>query len=211
VNLDTVKARVLTGEEIVGLTPEDDILVADFGWTVDVLVPAKINHKGEYYLKQNTLEVTSIYGSTFWVKFGKVFVSDEGGAEYPLIRSAGSRLTASLFFPGLGEDEVRERFSRALVEEFGSGFVERWNMRSGPVKDVLMDVWEVRREWVPSPGKRKGGKGQAGEFKVVERELLRRKILEAHTPHFMNAARPGWEIEFLPCARGAATEGADTF
>lgn len=212
--LDTIKVRALTNEEIVALAPEDEILVADSGWTVTVLVPAKVNPKGGYYLRQETLEVTSIYGSTFWVKFGKVFVADDSGIEMPLVRTAGTRLSSTLFFPGLTEEEAKERLARALTSEFGKGIVQVWNLRSGPVKDVLMDVWEVRNDWVPDPaptGRRKNA--SRGQVKPVERRLVHSGILEAHTQHFVGTARPGWQIEFQPHDPSArpAGQGADTF
>lgn len=201
VGTETVRVRALELDEIRSLGPDDLIYVQDPGFTSRVLVPARRKMDDEAYLDRQSnpsVHVRSVFGREFYVSANNdVFEQDDLGEEMPVIRSAGTRITSSLFFTGLKEDEALDRLKRALRDEFGPGIVEVWNMRSTPVRDLRWDVYAVRTAWRPKEGSRKG-RGQEGSYEVAEKKLLARNVRDGHEQHFMGKAEPGWNVVTEP-------------
>lgn len=195
--MDYVRVRPLGLERILTLGPNELIYVQDCDFESRVLTPAYRKQDSDYYLKSGEtprLHVRSIYGSEFFVAAETdVFEADDEGEEMPVIRTAGSRLSSSLFFTGLDEAEAVERLKKALRTEFGPGIVEVWNLRSSPVRDLRYDIYETRTAWVPKEGSRKG-RGQEGSFEVVEKRLLARGVRDGHQHHFVGTQSKGWSL-----------------
>ena len=196
-----IKMRALDLEEVRNLGPNDPIYVQGTGFSSRALVPAHRKMQDEAYLDREnkpTVHVHCIFGSDFYVSAEtEVFEEDPLGEEMPVVRSAGARVSSSVFIPGLEPEEAEARLKNALRDEFGSGVVELWNLRSQPTKDLRWDVYEVRIGWVPKEGSRKG-RGQEGSFKEVQRKLLARGVRDGHERYFMSKARPGWQVMIDP-------------
>lgn len=201
VGTETIRVRALELDEIRSLGPDDLIYVQEHGFASRVLVPAYRKMNDDAYLDRQanpSVHVRSIFGSEFYVSANSdIFEQDDLGEEMPVIRSAGTRITSSLFFTGLEGGEALERLKRALREEFGPGIVEVWNMRSAPVRDLRWDVYATRTAWHPKEGSRKG-RGQEGSYEVVEKKLLARNVRDGHERYFMGKAEPGWSVVIEP-------------
>lgn len=190
-----VRVRPITLDEARALGPDDVIYVADSGFTLTVLVPAHLRADGVFESEGFSPRVglRTIYGSEGLYALDLVFVADGNGDEALLMATAGTRISSSLFFLGLEEGEAVERLKEVLRKEFGPGVVEVWNLRSTPVRDVLWDVWEVRRELLPAGPKPKKGKAPTA-WQEVERRLIARGIRDGHQRYFMGKETPGWSL-----------------
>lgn len=202
VGAETIRVRCLTLEEVHGLSPSELIFVQDPDSTSGLLTPAHPKaEKGNVYLEGTPprLHVRSIYGSEFWVSAEEgVFEEDDLGEEMPVVRTAGVRISSSVFIGGdISPAEAEQRLKRALRNEFGPGVVEVWNLRSGPVRDLFWDVYEVRSAWVPHEKGAKG-KGEKGSFREVERRLLAQRVRDGHHHYFMGKETPGWQLLVTP-------------
>jgi hypothetical protein len=194
VGTDSVRVCALDLEEVRNLGPNDLIYVQAQDFESRVLVPAYRKMRDKAYLDRETsptVHVRSIFGSEFHTSAeNNVFVADDLGEEMPVIRSAGTRVSSSVFIPGLDPDVAEERVRKALRAEFGPGVVEVWNMRSGPVRDLRWDVYAIRTSWVSAKGGRKGD----GSFQEVERRLLARNIRDGHERYYMGKEPVGWQL-----------------
>lgn len=196
-----IKMQLLDPDEVRNLGPGDLIYVQDSDFTSRVLVPAYRKMDDDAYLGREdkpTVHVRSIFGSEFYASAETdVFQEDALGEEMKVIRSVGTRVSSSVFIPGVEPDEAEARLKKALREEFGPGVVELWNLRSQPTKDLRWDVYQVKTGWVPSKGGRKGSK-QEGSFQEIQRKLLARGVHDGHERYFMGKAEPGWQIMVDP-------------
>lgn len=179
---DTIKARALTKEEFNSVTPEDLIYVSAGGWSIPILEPGYFTGN-EYYRRTGSLEVRTIYSSQVWQPLGSVYVADDNGEEFPAIRTSGVRVSSTLYFPDMTEDEARERMYKALRAEFGEGVIEVWNIRSSPIRDVTHDVYAVERDL---------NRTKTGEVSCVEksRRTLARGVRDGHE-RFFRGETPG--------------------
>jgi len=196
---DSIKARPLTEDEIYALTPED-LVYADWNeFNVPVLMPVHVLKVGKPSKDPRTGEITSppmasirsIYGTETGRTFDALYVADETAEEMRVFRTAGTRISSSLFFPGMDIPEVEERFFKALRSEFGAGVVQVWNMRSGPVADILRDVVQVRTAIVTNGT----GKNKTVEYRDVERKVIASGVYEAQTGYFLGKGEPGWRVQ----------------
>lgn len=196
-----IKMKALDLEEVRSLGPDDLIYVQDSDFTSPLLVPAYRKMRDDAYLDRKdkpTVHVRCIYGSEFYVSAEtEVYQEDDLGEEMPVIRSVGTRVSSSIFIPGVEPEEAEARLKKALREEFGPGVVELWNLRSQPTKDLRWDVYQVKTGWVPKAGSRKG-RGQEGSFQEVQRKLLARGVRDGHERYFMGKAEPGWQVMVDP-------------
>lgn len=185
-----IRVRQLDKEAIQALTVYDEVLVpsSDFKEHTGLLERARIVRKAEDGGKDRIL---SAYGSEY--STDSVYVPFADGEEKWLLQDAGSRISASLFFTGLDEAEAVERLRKALRTEFGGGSVEVWNMRSGPVRDLRWDVYEIRTDLVPVGPKPKRGMAST-EWREVERRLLARGVRDGHERYFMGKEQMGWRL-----------------
>jgi hypothetical protein len=195
-----VTVRPLSKDEIDALTADDEVLVpsSDFQPHTGLLERA-YNVRQPYTTERVRLQ--TVYGSEFSVDNSTIYVESEDGEEKRLIKDSGTRISPSLFFPGLDETEAIERLRKALRAEFGAGVVEVWNMRSGPARDIRWDVYEVRSELIEvekapyRPGSQpKNGRGRR-EYVEVERRLLARGVRDGHEHHFMGKEQQGWRLD----------------
>lgn len=197
VGTDRIKMRALDAGEVRNLGPDDLIYVQDSGFRSRVLVPAYRKMDDSAYLDREdkpNVHVRCIYGNEFYVSAEtEVFQEDPLGEEMKVIRSVGSRVSSSIFIPGVDQEEAEARLKKALREEFGPGVVELWNLRSQPTKDLRWDIYAVRTGWVPKEGSRKG-RNQEGSFQEVQRKLIARGVRDGHQPYFLGRAEPGWQI-----------------
>jgi hypothetical protein len=196
VGTDPVRVRVLELEEVRNLGPEELIYVQAQDFKSLVLVPAYRKMRDEAYLDRGDnprVHVRSIFGSEFYASAENgVFEADDLGEEMPVIRSAGTRVSSSVFISGLDPDVAEERVRKALRAEFGPGVVEVWNMRSGPVRDLRWDVYAIRTSWVSES--RKG----EGSFQEVERRVVARNIRDGHERYYMGKEPVGWQLVTEP-------------
>ncbi|MFC9432727.1 hypothetical protein [Nocardia sp. NPDC057030] len=139
-SFDVVKVRQLNSDELATLTPDDRIYVTEVGLGDTVLVPANL-YPDWPGLGPDRVGVVSIFGSQTVQSADAVYVADDTGTELPLLRTAGSNLSLSLFFAGMDAEEAQARLYTALRAEFGQGFIEVWNIKSKPVKDTRWDVY----------------------------------------------------------------------
>lgn len=201
VGTTAIKMKALDPDEVRSLGPSDLIYVQDHGFTSRVLVPAYRKMDDTAYLDREDkprVHVRSVYGSEFYVSAETdVFEEDALGEEMPVIRSVGTRVSSSVFIPGVEPEEAEARLKKALREEFGPGVVELWNLRSQPTKDLRWDVYQVKTVWVPKEGSRKGRK-QEGSFQEIQRKLLARGVRDGHERYFMGKADPGWQVMSEP-------------
>lgn len=201
VGTTTIKMKALDPEEVRSLGPNDLIYVQDHGFASRILVPAYRKMDDAAYLDREDkprVHVRSIYGSEFHVcAETEVFEEDALGEEVSVIRSAGTRVSSSVFLPGVEPEEAEARLKKALREEFGPGVVELWNLRSQPTRDLRWDVYQVQTGWVPREGSRKG-RNQEGSFQETGRKLLARGVRDGHERYFMGKAEPGWQIVIYP-------------
>lgn len=197
VGTDRIKMRALDAEAVRNLGPDDLIYVQDSGFRSRVLVPAYRKMDDSAYLDREdkpSVHVRCIYGNEFYVSAEtEVFQEDPLGEEMKVIRSVGSRVSSSIFIPGVTPEEAEARLKKALREEFGPGVVELWNLRSQPTKDLRWDIYAVKTGWVPKKGSRKG-RNQEGSFQEVQRKLIARGVRDGHQPYFLGRAEPGWQI-----------------
>lgn len=191
---DTIKARALTPEEIRALTTEDTVYIAESDFTRTVLAAGKITGKGPRHIKEESVEIRTIYGVSCWYAFGEVYTADGKGGEMLALRTAGTRMSSTLFFPGLDAEEAKERLYAAIRSEFGSGFVEEWSLRTGPVRALRWNVYAVKRErvTVAQPDRRK----KSTQSRVVEtsRRLLIQGAWDGHDNHLRNQLELGEEL-----------------
>lgn len=187
---EMIRVRPLGPDAIRALSTSQLIYVVDERFSPAVLVPAFLRPDGEYYLnnRKPSAPVRPVYGPEVFADFNSIYIADDDGEEMPVARQAGSRLSSTCFFTGMmDEAELEERFKRALSNEFGPRTVELWNLRSGPVRELYWDVWEVRTGWTQ-------GSGGSGEYREVERRLIQRKVRDGHHLLFQGKASPGWTI-----------------
>lgn len=196
-----IKVRALDPDEVRSLGPNDLIYVSDSDFTGKVLVPAYRKMKDDSFLNRDekpSVHVRCIYGSEFYVSAETgVYVRDDLGEAAPVIRSAGARVSSSIFIPGVEPEEAEARLKKALRSEFGPGVVELWNLRSQPTRDLRWDVYQVKTGWVPKEGSRKGRK-QEGSFQEIQRKLLARGVRDGHEKYFMGKAEAGWQMQVEP-------------
>ncbi|MCP9209623.1 hypothetical protein [Streptomyces cucumeris] len=185
-----VNVRLLSEDETEALTADDEVLVpsSDFQPHTGLLERARIaKERGG----RDKVRVLSVYGSEYSVS--TVYVPSEGGEEKWLLKDSGTRISTALFIPDLDEPEAIERLRKALRSEFGGGVVEVWNMRSGPVRDVRWDVYEIRHDLVPVGPKPQRGKAQT-EWREVERRLIASGVRDGHERYFMGKEQMGWSL-----------------
>lgn len=190
---DTVKVRPISEDEIPDLTQDDLIYVDTKDYNGPVLVPAHLASGSAYYTERGKLQVKTIYGVEFWRAFEDAYVADNSGSEMDVLCVAGTRMSTSLFFPGMAEEEVQARVFAALKAEFGAGVVQVWNERYGPVADTLRDVVEVRREMVVTGS----GKHKETHWVDAETRVIATGVYSAQTQHFMGREAPGWQLRIM--------------
>lgn len=190
ISTDTVRVRALSPEEVGSLDSSQLVYVQSPDFRSRVLEPAHIQEKGR---SDSGVYVLTIYGIQIHVGADKLFQADDLGEETNVLRTAGTRVSSTLFLRGIEGVGVIERIERALAKEFGPGIVEVWNMGSEPVRDLRYDVYETRTAWIPDEGSRKG-KDQKGTYQVVEKRLLARGVVDGHQDHFMGTETPGWNL-----------------
>jgi hypothetical protein len=198
-----VTVRALSREEIEALGADDEVYVpsSDFYSHTGLVERAHLavdrtrTHSHDKYAY-----VRTIYGHEYSVGLDEVYVPVEDGEEKWLMKTAGARVSTSLFFPDMDEGEAIERLYKAIRNEFGAGVVERWNQRSSPVRDVRRDVYEVRRDLVEverAPyrvgSEPKGGRGRK-EYVEVERNLLARGVRDGREDYYRGQVREGWSF-----------------
>ena len=191
---DTIKVRPMAADEIRSLTEEDTVYVGDSDFTKTVLVPGKITGEGTRHISENSVEILTRYGSSSWYAFGRVYTHDPEGEDMYLMRTAGVRMSSTLFFPGLSGEEAKERLYKAIRDEFGSGFVEEWRMRTGPVRALRWNVYAVRRERITV--EQKDRRKKSTQTKVVEtsRRLLVQGAWDGHDNHLRDQLELGEEL-----------------
>jgi hypothetical protein len=215
-NLEPIRVRRITAADLGSLGSEDPVYVADSGFALPILVDGYIRFGA---LKVGPDEITAwveegktplipvrtVYGPEFHQKLDLIFLPDEDGIEMPYLDSAGTWVKPALFIPGVDEHEAIERVKRALRAEFGPGVVELWNIRSGPVRDVRWDVWEVQRKFVlDSTSSRKKPSGSVVE---TDRRLVASGIRDGHQNYYRSRVSPGWELDIrVHQPQGGGTE-----
>lgn len=184
-----VNVRPLSEDEFEALAVGDEVYIpsSDFQRHTGLLERARVVSSGS----GAKLRIRTDYNSEY--SAGVVYVPSEDGEEKWLFKDAGTRVSTALFIPGLEEPEAIERLRKALRAEFGGGVVEVWNMRSGPVRDIRWDVYEVRRDLVPVGPKPKRGSAPT-EWREVERRLLARGIRDGNERYFMGKEQQGWSL-----------------
>lgn len=187
---DSIKVRPITKDEVLELTPDDLIYMDTKDYTGPVLEEAHLVKDRSYYIEQGKLQVRTIYGVETWRAFEDVYLPDENGTAMDIHRTAGTRMSTTLFFPGIDQGEAQDRLYKALRAEFGAGTVELWNERSGPVADTLRDVVEVRTEMVVTGS----GKNKQTHWRDAEKHVIASGVYAAQTQHFMGRQRPGWSL-----------------
>ncbi|MFI0966985.1 hypothetical protein ACH4S8_37225 [Streptomyces sp. NPDC021080] len=196
-----VTVRPLSEDEIEALTPDDEVLVpaSDFQAHTGLLERAKVVAGRHGGCGGDKVRILTVYGSEHSV--GAVYVPSVVGAEMRLINDSGARVSTTLFIPGLEAPQAVERLRKALRAEFGAGVVEVWNERSGPVRDIRWDVYEVRRDLVEverAPyrvgNEPKRGRGRK-EWVEVERRILASGVRDGHQHHYMGKERMGWSLD----------------
>ncbi|GAA1979210.1 hypothetical protein [Kitasatospora viridis] len=183
--LEEITVRALTDDEIKALTPEDVIYVPDPDFKHDpfkhdsdpnplilILVEARRAERGEYYLKQGSLQVQNIYGVEYWVPATQVFTADPDGQAMPKFSTAGTNLSLALYIPGMSEEEAKTAVFDALRAKFGAGVVQVWNARTRPVKDLRYDVYEEKMVYQPGPSKKDPGTYVATRVRTVANGVL---------------------------------------
>jgi hypothetical protein len=200
VQAEKVRVTPLTLEQVRSLSEGDRVLVPDHRvLDPEFLVPARIGKSGTYLTRENDpqVRILSDFGASYLVNADKVFEEDPLGEERFLMPVAGSRVSSSLFFPGLDPKDAEERLKRALVAEFGPGVVEVWNMKSAPTRDLRWDIYHVQRGWVPGKKTRRGTTG--GSFEEIQRKLVARGIRDGQQSYFQNVNLEGdWIVVALP-------------
>jgi hypothetical protein len=186
-----VTVRLLSLGEIEALTADDEVFVpsSDFQLQTGLLERARITK--QQVNNSAKIRVLTAYGSEYSVS--AVYVPSEEGEEKWLLKDAGTRISTALFFTGLDEPEAIERLRKALRDEFGGGVVEVWNMRSGPMRELRWDVYEIRRDLVPVGPKPQRGKAPT-EWREVERRLLAHGVRDGHERYFMGKEQMGWQL-----------------
>ncbi|MFE6000388.1 hypothetical protein ACFQ6C_26565 [Streptomyces sp. NPDC056454] len=186
-----VHVRQLSDDEVKALEVGSEVFApsSDFRSHTGLLERGRI---AEQLGNSSKRRVLSVYGTEYSVD--TLYVPSEGGEEKWLIKDSGSRVSTSLFFTGLDEEEAIERLRKALREEFGGGVVEVWNTRSAPVRDIRWDVYEIRMDQVPVGPKPQRGKAPT-EWREVERRPLARGVRDGHERHFMGKEQMGWRLQ----------------
>jgi hypothetical protein len=184
----SITARVLNEGEIETLTPEDLVYVPAPEFYGPVLTPGHLKGGDDYYRERQSFCVKTIYGTESHYKPDSIYVADDNGEEYAAIRTCGVKISSTLFFPDITEEEAQERLFKALRAEFGPGVVELWNKRSGPVRDVTWDVHGITRDVV------KAAKGKEPAVVETEQRTIARGVRDGHAWFFRNHAQRGEQI-----------------
>jgi hypothetical protein len=189
-----VTVRLLSEDEIQALSVDDEVFVpsSDFRPHTNLLERARITASNKQRSEGDKVRVQTAYDVEH--SASTLYVPSEDGEEKWLLKDSGTRVSSALFFTGIDEPEAIERLRKALRDEFGSGVVEVWNMRSGPVRDLRWDVYEVRRDLVPVGPKPQRGKAPT-EWREVERRLLARGVRDGHERYFMGKEQMGWSLD----------------
>lgn len=193
---DIIKVITLRPEEIQDLTVDDLIYVRDSSFKGIVLVKAHILGQRT---RESEVEIRNIYGSTRWWSFDdNVYVEHEDGDPLPLMRTAGARLSSTLFFPGMEEEEVQERLYQAIRNEFGPGVVQAWSTRTGPVRNVRWNVYAVQRDWIAVQPKDKRKKATSTTTVEISRRMLAQGVWDGHENHFGHLLEVGEQLHLEP-------------
>jgi hypothetical protein len=202
---DIIKVITLRPEEIQDLTVDDLIYVRDSDFKDTVLVRAHILGKRT---RDSEVEIKDIYGSTRWWSFDDcVYAEHQDGDELPLMRTAGARLSSTLFFPGMEEEEAQERLYKAIRSEFGAGVVQAWSTRTGPVRNLRWNVYAVKRDWVAVQPKDKRKKATSTTTVETSRRPLAQGVWDGHDNHFGHLLEIGEQLHIEPYTEPAEQAG----
>lgn len=202
VRVRPVRVRPLSAPEAPAVAPGDLLYIQDSDFTGPLLTPVHRKAGDESFREGKNGPELLVHpdfgGGEIWVRTGRVFIPHGEGTEMPVMCSAGTRISSSLFLPGLDGEEAMKRFKKAMRAEFGPGVVEVWNLRSGPVRDLRYDVWEVCTGWVADEQPAGRDRKVPGRVRETERRLLARGVRDGHQHHFSDKAAPGWQIVVEP-------------